>query len=101
MIGFRVSLGAGDDLMTKPVPCRPAPGPLEEYAARFDDLFSRLAQRRGFPDIRCRIGTPAHVANPPGTAPDAPKAPPAAQRPATQSRRKAAKTGKQETENSV
>src|SRR6266699_427862 len=34
--------------MTKPVPCPPAPGPLEEYAARFDDLFSRLAQRRGF-----------------------------------------------------
>jgi hypothetical protein len=25
-----------------------APGPLEEYAARFDDLFGRLAQRRGF-----------------------------------------------------
>jgi len=34
--------------MTKVVPCPPAPGPLEEYAARFDDLFSRLAQRRGF-----------------------------------------------------
>src|SRR5437016_8442234 len=29
-------------------PCPPAPGPLEEYAARFDDLFARLAQRRGF-----------------------------------------------------
>ena len=30
---------------------RPSPaarGPLEGYAARFDDLFSRLAQRRGF-----------------------------------------------------
>src|ERR1700740_352472 len=25
-----------------------APGPLEEYAAAFDDLFRRLAQRRGF-----------------------------------------------------
>jgi hypothetical protein len=25
-----------------------APGPLEDYAARFDDLFGRLAQRRGF-----------------------------------------------------
>jgi hypothetical protein len=24
------------------------PGPWEEYAARFDDLFTRLAQRRGF-----------------------------------------------------
>ena len=23
-------------------------GPLEEYAARFDDLFTRVAQRRGF-----------------------------------------------------
>src|SRR5256714_14357279 len=34
--------------MTIPVACPPAPGPLEEYAARFDDLFSRLAQRRGF-----------------------------------------------------
>jgi SRSO17 transposase len=29
-------------------PCPPAPGPLEEYAARFDSLFSSLAQRRGF-----------------------------------------------------
>src|SRR5260370_30482551 len=34
--------------MTKPVPCPPAPGPLEEYAARFDDLFTRMTQRRGF-----------------------------------------------------
>src|SRR6266480_4518432 len=34
--------------MTKPVPCPPAPGPLEEYAARFDDLFTHVAQRRGF-----------------------------------------------------
>jgi hypothetical protein len=34
--------------MTKPVPCPPAPGPLEEYAARFDDLFTRVVQRRGF-----------------------------------------------------
>ena len=34
--------------MTKPVPCPPAPGPLEEYAARIDDLFTRVAQRRGF-----------------------------------------------------
>jgi SRSO17 transposase len=29
-------------------PCPPAPGSLEGYAARFDDLFSSLAQRRGF-----------------------------------------------------
>jgi hypothetical protein len=28
--------------------CPVAPGPLEGYAARFDDLFGRLAQRRGF-----------------------------------------------------
>ncbi|MFJ5840228.1 hypothetical protein ACIQGO_26315 [Streptomyces shenzhenensis] len=34
--------------MTKRLPCPPAPGPLEAYAARFDDLFSTLAQRRGF-----------------------------------------------------
>ena len=29
-------------------PCPPAPGPLEDYAQRFDALFSSLAQRRGF-----------------------------------------------------
>ena len=29
-------------------PCPAAPGPLEGYAARFDDLFTRVAQRRGF-----------------------------------------------------
>jgi DDE superfamily endonuclease len=34
--------------MTSRVPCPPAPGPLEGYAARFDDLFGSLAQRRGF-----------------------------------------------------
>src|SRR5499433_2393817 len=34
--------------MTKPKPCPRAPGPLEEYAARFDDLFTHVAQRRGF-----------------------------------------------------
>jgi len=34
--------------MTKRLPCPPAPGPLEAYAARFDDLFETLAQRRGF-----------------------------------------------------
>jgi len=34
--------------MTGRRPCPAAPGPLEEYAARFDDLFGRLAQRRGF-----------------------------------------------------
>jgi DDE superfamily endonuclease len=34
--------------MTRRRLCAVAPGPLEEYAARFDDLFGRLAQRRGF-----------------------------------------------------
>jgi len=34
--------------MTRRVPCPAAPGPLEGYAARFDDLFGSLAQRRGF-----------------------------------------------------
>ena len=34
--------------MTKPKSCPPAPGPLEGYAARFDDLFTHVAQRRGF-----------------------------------------------------
>lgn len=32
--------------MTNRAPCPPAPGPLEEYAAQFDDLFSKVAQRR-------------------------------------------------------
>jgi hypothetical protein len=34
--------------MTKRLPCPPAPGPLEDYAAQFDALFTSLAQRRGF-----------------------------------------------------
>src|SRR4029450_10283335 len=34
--------------MMKRAPCPPAPGPLEGYAARFDDLFSKVAQRRAF-----------------------------------------------------
>src|SRR6266498_314672 len=34
--------------MTRRLPCPAAPGPLEGYAARFDDLFHSLAQRRGF-----------------------------------------------------
>jgi hypothetical protein len=33
--------------MTKRLPCPPAPGPLEGYAAQFDPLFRSLAQRRG------------------------------------------------------
>jgi SRSO17 transposase len=33
--------------VTKRLACPPAPGPLEDYAAQFDPLFTRLAQRRG------------------------------------------------------
>jgi hypothetical protein len=33
--------------VTKRLACPPAPGPLEDYAAQFDALFARLAQRRG------------------------------------------------------
>ncbi len=34
--------------MTKRSPVSPAPGPLENYAARFDDLFGARAQRQAF-----------------------------------------------------
>jgi SRSO17 transposase len=34
--------------MTKRSPVSPAPGPLEAYAVRFDDLFGARAQRQGF-----------------------------------------------------
>jgi hypothetical protein len=36
--------------MTTRRPCPPAPGPLEDYAQRFDALWSSLAQRRGLRD---------------------------------------------------
>src|SRR5881394_4378492 len=34
--------------MTKPVACPPAPGPLGSTRPGFDDLFTHIAQRRGF-----------------------------------------------------
>jgi hypothetical protein len=34
--------------MTKRSPVNPAPGPLEDYCARFDDLFGARAQRHAF-----------------------------------------------------
>ncbi|MCF3106960.1 hypothetical protein IPZ58_36190 [Streptomyces roseoverticillatus] len=64
--------------MTKRVPCPPAPGPLEAYAARFDDLeapvtaqlwiresvacFRSGAERKGrFPIVMFAINTPADL----------------------------------------
>ena len=34
--------------MTRRLPVAPAPGPLEEYDTRFDDLLRTRAQREGF-----------------------------------------------------
>jgi hypothetical protein len=34
--------------MTERLACPPAPGPLEEYAVGFDEVFANVAQRRGF-----------------------------------------------------
>jgi hypothetical protein len=34
--------------MTKRLAVSPAPGPLEDFSARFDDLFRARAQREGF-----------------------------------------------------
>src|SRR5512133_832680 len=44
--------------MTKPKSCPPAPGPLEGYAARFDDLFTHVAQRQGFRDYLAGLLAP-------------------------------------------
>src|SRR5215218_6743959 len=38
----------GGAAVTKRKPVEPAPGPLEDYAARFDDLLANRAQRQGF-----------------------------------------------------
>jgi SRSO17 transposase len=40
----------GGAAMTQRLACPPAPGPLEAFAAQFDELFGTLAQRRGFRD---------------------------------------------------
>jgi DDE superfamily endonuclease len=45
-------------VMTARRPCPAAPGPLEGYAARFDDLFTRVAQRRGFREYRAGLLAP-------------------------------------------
>ena len=37
-----------DAAMTKRLSVAPAPGPLEDFAERFDDLFGARAQREGF-----------------------------------------------------
>jgi DDE superfamily endonuclease len=43
-----MAIPVGGSAMTKRVPVEPAPGPLEDYAAQFDDLFSNRAQSEGF-----------------------------------------------------
>jgi hypothetical protein len=44
--------------MTRRLPCPAAPAPLEDYAARFDDLFGSLAQRPGFRDYLAGLLAP-------------------------------------------
>ncbi|MFJ8312814.1 MULTISPECIES: hypothetical protein [unclassified Streptomyces] len=44
--------------MTKRLPCPPAPGPLEAYAARFDELLGTPAQRRGFREYLAGLPLP-------------------------------------------
>ena len=62
-------------------PCPAAPGPLEGYATRFDDLFTRVAQRRGFREYLAGLLAPLA----PGTA--GPLEASAAQPPAASARR--------------
>jgi hypothetical protein len=55
-------------VMTRRRPCPAAPGQ-EEYAARFDDLFSRLAQRRGFREyLAGLLAPPSYDGSSPGVA---------------------------------
>src|SRR5215212_1418393 len=41
-------MAVGGAAMARRLPVRPAPSPLEDYAARFDDRFGARAQREGF-----------------------------------------------------
>src|SRR5437773_8918082 len=45
--------------MTNRVPGPPAPGPLEDYATHFDDLFDSLAQRRSFREYLAGLLVPS------------------------------------------
>jgi hypothetical protein len=42
-------------LVTARRPCPPALGPLEQYEARYEDLFCSLAQRQGFREYLIRL----------------------------------------------
>ena len=79
----------------RPAGPRPAagrrPAPPLGTAPRPGQAWRSRRVRRGFPDIRPRLGTPARVGKPTRPGPGRPKARPAARQPATQSRRKAAK----------
>src|SRR5260370_4616392 len=68
-------------VMTRRRPSPAAPGPLEGYAARFDDLFTRVAQRRGVGGCPAGLLAPRGpnktppapaAARPVGPAPDPP-----------------------------
>src|SRR5260370_17816684 len=50
--------GELEAVMTKAIACPPAPGPLEGYAARFDDLFPHCAQRPGLPEALPALPAP-------------------------------------------
>jgi hypothetical protein len=50
--------------MTERLPCPPASGPLEDYAARFDPLLGSLAQRRGLRAYLQGLLLPATAARP-------------------------------------